>query len=49
MSERPGSIAAVYDINLPTERTLDLMASAAFGEYSKTIRAHFFSQGILDH
>ena len=49
MSERPGSIAAVYDIKLPAERTLDLMATTAFGEYSKTIRAHFFSQGILDH
>ena len=49
MSERPGTIAAVYDIELPHERPLDIMGSAAFGEYAKTIRAHFFSQGILDH
>ena len=49
MSERPGSIAAVYDIDLPRERPLDIMGSAAFGDYAKTIRAHFFSQGILDH
>jgi NitT/TauT family transport system ATP-binding protein len=49
MSERPGTIAAVYDIELPRERPLDIMGSAAFGDYAKTIRAHFFSQGILDH
>jgi NitT/TauT family transport system ATP-binding protein len=49
MSERPGSIAAVYDIELPRPRTLDMMASAEFGAYTKLVRAHFFSQGILDH
>ncbi|RIX79575.1 ABC transporter ATP-binding protein [Acidovorax cavernicola] len=49
MSERPGSIAAVYDIDLPRPRTLDVMASAEFGHYTKQVRAHFFSQGILDH
>ncbi|CAN7340069.1 ABC transporter ATP-binding protein [Variovorax paradoxus] len=49
MSERPGSIAAVYDIDLPRPRTLDVMASAEFGAYTKEVRAHFFSQGILDH
>jgi NitT/TauT family transport system ATP-binding protein len=49
MSERPGSIAAVYDIELPRPRTLDMMASAEFGAYTKVVRAHFFSQGILDH
>ena len=49
MSERPGSIAAVYDIDLPRPRTLDMMGSAEFGAYTKLVRAHFFSQGILDH
>jgi NitT/TauT family transport system ATP-binding protein len=49
MSERPGSIAAVYDIDLPRPRTLDMMASPEFGAYTKLVRAHFFSQGILDH
>lgn len=49
MSERPGSIAAMYDIDLPRARTLDMMASAEFGAYTKLVRAHFFSQGILDH
>ncbi len=49
MSERPGSIAAVYDIDLPRPRTLDMMASPEFGAYTRQVRAHFFSQGILDH
>ena len=49
MSERPGSIAAVYDIALPRPRTLDMMASPEFGAYTKQVRAHFFSQGTLDH
>ncbi|NVM91500.1 ABC transporter ATP-binding protein [Variovorax sp. SG517] len=49
MSERPGSIAAVYDIDLPRPRTLDVMASPEFGAYTKLVRAHFYSQGILDH
>ena len=49
MSERPGSIAAVYDIDLPRPRTLDVMSSPEFGAYTKLVRAHFFSQGILDH
>ncbi|OOG53027.1 ABC transporter ATP-binding protein [Polaromonas sp. C04] len=49
MSERPGSIAAVYDIDLPRQRTLDMMGSPEFSEYAKKVRAHFYSQGILDH
>ena len=49
MSERPGSIAAVYDIDLPEERGLDIMASPEFAAYAKTVRGHFFAQGSLDH
>ena len=49
MSERPGSIAAVYDIDLPRQRTLDMMGSPEFSEHAKKVRAHFYSQGILDH
>ena len=49
MSERPGSIAAVYDIDLPAERSLDIMSSPAFAAYAKTVRSHFFAQGSLDH
>lgn len=49
MSERPGTIAAIYDIDLPRPRTLDVMGSPEFASYAKSIRAHFFSQGTLDH
>ncbi len=48
MSERPGAIAAVYDIDLPRPRSLDVMNSDAFGAYARTLRAHFFAQGSLD-
>jgi NitT/TauT family transport system ATP-binding protein len=49
MTERPGAIAAVYDIDLPRPRPLDVMSTPAFVDYAKTIRAHFFAQGSLDH
>ena len=49
MSERPGSIAAEYDIDLPSERSLDIMGTPEFAAYAKTVRAHFFAQGSLDH
>ena len=49
MSERPGTIAAIYDIDLPRPRNLDVMGSPEFASYAKSIRAHFFSQGTLDH
>ena len=49
MSERPGTIAAVYDINLQRTRHLDVMGTPEFANYAKQIRAHFFSQGTLDH
>ena len=49
MSERPGSIAAIYDIDLPRPRTLDMMGSPEFAVFAKKVRAHFYSQGTLDH
>jgi NitT/TauT family transport system ATP-binding protein len=49
MSERPGSIAATYDIDLPRPRTLDMMGSPEFALHAKKVRAHFYSQGTLDH
>lgn len=49
MSERPGSIAAIYDIDLPRPRTLDVMGTPEFAKYAKQVRAHFFSEGSLDH
>ena len=48
MSERPGSIAAIYDIDLPRPRSLEVMATPAFLHHTKTIRAHFNAQGSLD-
>jgi len=48
MSERPGSIAAIYDVNLPRPRSLRVMAQSGFGELTQTIRAHFYAQGTLD-
>jgi NitT/TauT family transport system ATP-binding protein len=49
MTERPGAIAAIYDIDLPRPRSLNVMASPQFSQYTKTIRAHFYAQGSLDH
>ena len=49
MSERPGSIAAIYDIDLPRPRTLDVMGTPEFADYARQVRRHFYSQGILDH
>ena len=48
MTERPGRIAAVYDIDLPRPRSLEVMGSERFGEYTRTLRAHFYAQGSLD-
>ncbi|MGC3965394.1 MAG: ABC transporter ATP-binding protein [Rhodocyclaceae bacterium] len=48
MSERPGSIAATYDIDLPRPRSLNVMASPEFARYTRTIRGHFYAQGSLD-
>lgn len=48
MSERPGSIAATYDIDLPRSRSLNVMATPEFASYTRMIRAHFYAQGSLD-
>ena len=44
MSERPGTIAAVYDIDLPKPRTLDVLSEPRFVEMTKIIRKHFNAQ-----
>lgn len=49
MSERPGAISAIYDIDMPRPRNLDVMGSPEFASFAKSIRAHFFSKGTLDH
>ncbi len=44
MSERPGSIAAIYDVPLAKPRTLNMLADPVFVELSQTIRRHFNAQ-----
>ena len=48
MTERPGAIAAVYDVDLPRPRSLGMMGNPEFVEVAQTIRKHFYSQGTLD-
>jgi NitT/TauT family transport system ATP-binding protein len=48
MSERPGAIAAIYQVGLPRPRTLAMMGSPEFAVLAQTIRAHFYSKGLLD-
>ena len=48
MSERPGAIAAVYDVALPRPRSLSVMGNSAFVALAQTIRRHFYAQGSLD-
>src|SRR6266478_6251552 len=48
MTERPGSIAAIYDVPLPRPRSLDAMADPVFTELVQRIRNHFFTQSALD-
>jgi NitT/TauT family transport system ATP-binding protein len=48
MTERPGAIAAIYDVPLPRPRSLAAMGDPRFVELTQTIRRHFYSQGTLD-
>lgn len=48
MSERPGTIAAIYDVDLPRPRPLSVMGSAEFARLTQIIRGHFFAQGQVD-
>jgi NitT/TauT family transport system ATP-binding protein len=48
MSERPGRIAAIYDVALPRPRSLAMMGDPAFVELTQTIRKHFYAVGTLD-
>jgi NitT/TauT family transport system ATP-binding protein len=48
MTERPGSIAAIYDVPLGRERSLDVMADPVFTQLVQRIRKHFFTQSPLD-
>ena len=41
MTERPGTIAAIYDVSLPRPRSLDVLADPVFVQLTQTIRRHF--------
>jgi NitT/TauT family transport system ATP-binding protein len=48
MSDRPGTIEAIYEVPLPRPRTLDMMATADFAVLAKQVRSHFYAQGGID-
>jgi NitT/TauT family transport system ATP-binding protein len=48
MTERPGTVAAVYDIALPRPRSFPDMGRPEFVALAQTIRAHFLAQGATD-
>jgi NitT/TauT family transport system ATP-binding protein len=48
MTERPGRIAAIYDVPLARPRKLSMMGSPEFAKLAQTIRGHFYSQGTFD-
>src|SRR5947209_48911 len=41
MNERPGAIAAIYEVTLPRPRSLDVLADPVFVQLTQTIRRHF--------
>jgi NitT/TauT family transport system ATP-binding protein len=47
MTERPGSIAAIYDVPLGRPRNLEMMGDPAFIALSQKIREHFYARGHL--
>jgi NitT/TauT family transport system ATP-binding protein len=48
MTERPGSIAAIYDVELPRPRRFEMMGDPVFIALAQRIRDHFFARGSLD-
>ena len=48
MTERPGAIAASYDVALPKPRSFEVMSQAKFSELSRKIREHFYAQSGFD-
>ncbi|MEO8279796.1 MAG: ABC transporter ATP-binding protein [Ideonella sp.] len=48
LSNRPGQIAEIVDVDLPEDRNLDIVASDAFGVYAKRIRRHFQARGNIE-
>ena len=48
MSERPGTIAAIYDVTLPRPRNLEVMGHPTFVDLTQRIRRPFYARGHLD-
>lgn len=48
MSSRPGSVEAIYEIELPRPRPLSVMGEPDFIRYCQMVRKHFFAQGEID-
>jgi NitT/TauT family transport system ATP-binding protein len=48
MTERPGAIAEIYDIDLPRPRSLRVMGDPDFVELTQRIRRHFYAEGAVD-
>jgi NitT/TauT family transport system ATP-binding protein len=46
MTQRPGAIAATYQVSLPRPRSLDVMADATFVALTQQIRKHFSDSHI---
>jgi NitT/TauT family transport system ATP-binding protein len=46
MTPRPGKIAAIYDVPLPPDRTLDVMSPPTFTAMTQKLRSHFMDAGI---
>jgi NitT/TauT family transport system ATP-binding protein len=48
MTERPGAIAAIYEVGLPRPRRFEMMGDPVFIALAQRIRDHFFARGSLD-
>ncbi|GAB2885289.1 ABC transporter ATP-binding protein [Paralcaligenes ginsengisoli] len=48
LSNRPGQIAEIVEVDLDDDRTLDIVASDVFGTYTRRIRRHFNSHGAIE-
>ena len=48
MSDRPGTIEAIYDVPLPRPRSLEVMGTPVFAELAKQVRSHFYAEGGID-
>jgi len=48
MTPRPGKLTRVVTVEIPRPRSLDVMATPTFGEYTREIRALFAQRGAID-